>query len=112
MAKIEKKSIAELVASRSRRPSPEEIDVITQQIHTPPVVATPIEPVAPIATPITKEELRKEQIIPLEDILQTKRISVNATIPLYLKAKTRATLQGKTLMAYIITLMENDVRNM
>jgi hypothetical protein len=116
MAKIEKKSIAELVASRTKRPSPEEIDNITQQIHShTPVAVPPVAAVAPIVQapyPTLPEVVEKEKIIALEDMTETKRISVNASIPLYIKAKTRATMQGKTLMAYIITLMEKDLKDM
>ncbi len=112
MAKIEKKSIADLVSSRTKRPTPEEIDSITQQIHSPTVtVAVPIiiEKEAPSPTLL---EVVEEKVIALDDMTETKRISVNASISLYIKAKTRATIQGKTLMAYIIGLMENDLKNM
>jgi hypothetical protein len=116
MAKIEKKSIAELVASRTKRPTPEEIDSITHQIHSPAVAA--VIPPAPTPVPFVEElnptlsEVVEEKIIALDDMTQTKRISVNASIPLYIKAKTRATIQGKTLMAYIINLMEKDLKDM
>ncbi len=115
MAKIEKKSIAELVASRTKRPTPEEIDNITQQIHTsvPVNIAPPVAIIEPLPYPSPIEAVVEvKKIIALEDMTDTKRISVNASIPLYIKAKTRATMQGKTLMSYIITLMENDLKDM
>jgi FtsZ-interacting cell division protein ZipA len=116
MAKIEKKSIADLVSSRPKRPSPEEIDNITQQIHAPvaPQVTVPKEEPKPVvAEPIVVMEIEEEEkVIALDQMTQTKRISVNASIPLYIKAKTKATMQGKTLMAYIIHLMEKDVKGM
>jgi FtsZ-interacting cell division protein ZipA len=108
MAKIEKKSIAELVIARNKRPSLEEIDTITQQIHT---LETPVSTPVQKTTPKVQEKIVETPKV-AEETIQTKRISVNATIPLYLKAKTRATLQGKTLMAYIIELMEDDTKNM
>ncbi len=116
MAKVEKKSIAELVAARTKRPTPEEIDNITQQIHT--ATTVPVVAVAPEVTPTPIVEIPLpsppfvEEEVTLEQMVNTKRISVNASIDLYIKAKTRATRQGKTLMSYIITLMENDVKNM
>ena len=118
MAKVEKKSIAELVAARTKRPTPEEIDTITQQIHTATAVPIPVVVVAPEVTPTPIVEIPLpsppfiEEEVTLEQMVNTKRISVNASIDLYIKAKTRATRQGKTLMSYIITLMENDVKNM
>jgi hypothetical protein len=123
MAKIEKKSIAELVAARTKKPTPEEIDNITQKIHvaaSATVVEPVIEPIVVVAPPVvavvesspTLLAVEEEIEVMLEQMVNTKRISVNATIPLYIKAKTKATMQGKTLMAYIIGLMEKDVKDM
>lgn len=89
MNKPGKKSIADLISAQRKltaKPSAEEIEKITTKIH---------------------EGSKEVQPIPIEKV---KRISVNAPISLYLKAKTEATLQDQTLMAYIIRLIENDVR--
>lgn len=98
MAKIEKKSITDLIAAKPavRKPTADEIDRITQEIH-----ETPPPPPAPLPTK------RMEDIPSPEE--KIKRISVNAPVTLYLKAKTKATLQDQTLMAYIIGLMEKDL---
>ena len=90
MAKQEKKSIADLISSKSihRKPSSAEIDKITPKIHE----AHKVPSILPV---------------PMEKV---KRISVNAPVSLYLKAKTKATLQDQTLMAYIIGLIETDAQ--
>lgn len=90
MAKAERKSIADLIRTKKQltpKPSADEIEKITTKIHEP-----------NIETQINKTD-------------KSKRISVNAPVSLYLKAKTKATLQDQTLMAYIIRLIEDDVRN-
>lgn len=90
MAKQAKKSIADLVGSKNKkRPSLDEIENITKKIHQ--------------AVP-TVSEKKKDK--PKEKI---KRISVNAPVSLYIKAKTKATMEDKTLMGYIIGLMEKDL---
>lgn len=92
MPNPKRKSIADLIAKKpnSRKPSSAEIDKITKKIHEP--------------TPTKVHQLPA----PAEKL---KRISVNAPVSLYLKAKTRATLQDQTLMAYIMQLIEEDVKN-
>lgn len=99
MAKLEKKSITDIIAmkSQARKPSAAEIDKITEEIHVP---AAPTPP-APMVEPVAD--------LPLSADEKIKRISVNAPVSLYLKAKTKATLQDQTLMAYIIGLMETDL---
>ncbi len=118
MAKVEKKSITDLLGSKEkRRPSAAEIEAITQQIHQPSAVATPAPPqIAPIAqaAPIVVEEIPAPVAAkadpPTDEFI--KRISVNAPVRLYLKAKSKATLQGMTLMAYILKLMDEDTKEM
>lgn len=90
MAKPEKKSIADLISKKNltRKPSSAEIEQITSKIH--------------------QAEQAKGREQPATE--KTKRISVNAPVTLYLQAKTRATLQDQTLMAYIMRLIEADVR--
>ena len=92
MAKPEKKSIADLISKKNlpRKPSSAEIEQITSKIHQ------------------AEQAKGKEQPVPATE--KTKRISVNAPVTLYLQAKTRATLQDQTLMAYIMRLIEADVR--
>ncbi len=93
MPNPKRKSIADLIALKpiSRKPSSAEIDKITQKIH---------EPAKGSAKPL-----------PLPVTEKIKRISVNAPVSLYLKAKTKSTMQDQTLMAYIIRLIEEDVKN-
>ena len=79
---MEKKSIADLLAAK-KKPTAEQVEMITQVVHK-----------APVATP--------------EDTKKVMRISVNASVDLYLKSKSKATRQGMTLMAYILKLMEED----
>lgn len=92
MANPKRKSIADLIAKKSisRKPSSAEIDQITKKIHEP--ISAKVHPL-----PAPAEKL--------------KRISVNAPVSLYIKAKTKATLQDQTLMAYIMQLIEQDVKN-
>lgn len=87
---MEKKNDIKSLLSR-KKPSAEEIDKITEQIHAPTKVAT--QPMVTDTKPIT-------------------RISVNAPTWLYLKCKTKATMQGVPLMTYIMALMEKDTENM
>lgn len=96
-----KKSIADLIGSKpKKRPTIDEIDNITKKIH---------QSAAPATAPAEKKTApikKKEKAVVKEKI---KRISVNASVSLYLKAKTKATMEDKTLMAYIIGLMEKDL---
>lgn len=96
MTKPGKKSITDLIATKplSRKPSVAEIDAITSKIHQPGNLPE-----------------RNGQSNPSPEMEKVKRISVNAPIQLYLQAKTKSTLQDQTLMAYIIRLIEADVRN-
>jgi hypothetical protein len=96
MAKPRKKSITDLIATKSqhRKPSVAEIDAITSKIHKP-----------------ESQPVGKGQLQPLPVTEKVKRISVNAPIQLYIQAKTKSTMQDQTLMAYIIRLIEADVKN-
>ena len=83
MPNLKRKSIAEIISKpQQKKPSSAEIDKITSKIH---------QPVKPGATE------------------KTKRIGLITPVSLYLKAKTKSTLQDQTLMAYIIGLIEADV---
>jgi hypothetical protein len=154
MAKIEKKSISELVAMRTKKPTLDQIEQITQDIHTAKIAADlniPEQAVAPTekvqhtvrkdsfeegANPKTSEgeqNVKKDKNLTSgapakkaktiektpkttiateeEDIDdRIKRISVHAPIGLYIKARTKATLKNMTMMAYILKLMENDLK--
>lgn len=96
MPNARKKSIADLIGtkSHSKKPSVAEIDKITSKIHEP-----------------QNQAKQKAEPLPLPVTEKVKRISVNAPVSLYLKAKTKATLQDQTLMAYIMRLIEEDVKN-
>ena len=95
MSNPKRKSIADLIAKKplSRKPSSAEIDQITKKIHEPLPAKSKVQP------------------LPLPVAEKVKRISVNAPVSLYLKAKTKSTMQDQTLMAYIIHLIEEDVKN-
>lgn len=80
---MEKKSIADLLSAK-KRPTAEQVEKITEVVHKEPINA------------------------PAADTKKIMRISVNASVDLYLKSKTKATRQGLTLMAYILKLMEED----
>jgi hypothetical protein len=148
MAKIEKKSISELVAMRTKKPTLDQIEQITQDIHTAKVAAessAPQEAVvasvekvqyteggnseasggeqevkkgkntsmdAPAKKAKTPEKGAKAAVAVEEDDIddRIKRISVHAPIGLYIKARTKATLKNMTMMAYILKLMENDLK--
>jgi hypothetical protein len=91
MTSPKRKSIADLIVQKplTTKPSSAEIDKITQKIHQP-------------------ETEEKSPSLPVTE--KIKRISVNAPLSLYLKAKTKSTIQDQTLMAYIIRLIEKDVK--
>ncbi len=146
MAKVEKKSIAELVALRTKKPSLDQIDQITQNIHTTkvetvqsksveatePVVAKAVEtpvavadikqtdsiteknspkPKAEKTVKVTEKTSKKNLTAEEEDFDdRIKRISVHAPIGLYIQARTKATLKNMTMMAYILKLMEEDLK--
>ncbi len=148
MAKIEKKSISELVAMRTKKPTLDQIEQITQDIHTAKVAAEWRTPQETVVAPVEKtqhiegpnpeasggeQEVKKGKNTPMdapvkkaktpekaskttvaveeEDIDdRIKRISVHAPIGLYIKARTKATLKNMTMMAYILRLMENDLK--
>jgi hypothetical protein len=116
MAKMEKKSVSELLAVKPKKPSIEEIEQITQNIHTQKLAANneggsgAVASAAPKveAKPIVAQQAPTPEMDELGD--RIKRISVHASIPLYLKAKTKSTIQGVSMMAYILNLMENDLK--
>ena len=116
MAKMEKKSVSQLLAVKPRKPSIEEIEQITQNIHTQKLAAITEEAVAVAKSAVPKIEAKKAVVqqaaTPETDEFgdRIKRISVHASIPLYLKAKTKSTIQGVSMMAYILNLMENDLK--
>jgi hypothetical protein len=114
MAKMEKKSVAQLLAVKPKKPSIEEIEQITQNIHTQKLAANSGSGVVVNSAPKAEAQQTIVQQAPKleEDELgdRIKRISVHASIPLYLKAKTKSTIQGVSMMAYILNLMENDLK--
>jgi hypothetical protein len=117
MAKMEKKSVAQLLAVKPKKPTIEEIEQITQNIHTQKQAAISGGGSEVIAKAAPKAEVKKnvaQQAITqeLDDFGdRIKRISVHASIPLYLKAKTKSTIQGVSMMAYILNLMEKDLKD-
>ncbi|MBK8193707.1 MAG: hypothetical protein IPK76_11050 [Lewinellaceae bacterium] len=54
--------------------------------------------------------MEKKEPLPLPVTEKTKRIGIIAPVSLYLKAKTKSTMQDETLMAYILRLIEEDVK--
>lgn len=116
MEKMEKKSVSQLLAVKPRKPSIEEIEQITQNIHTQKLAAITEEAVVVAKSTTPKVEAKQavvQQVPPPETDEfgdRIKRISVHASIPLYLKAKTKSTIQGVSMMAYILNLMENDLK--
>ncbi|MEQ1745685.1 MAG: hypothetical protein ABMA02_09675 [Saprospiraceae bacterium] len=96
MSNPKRKSIADLIAKKTlpNKPSSAEIDQITKKIHLP-----------------EKSQSEKEQPLSLPVTEKIKRIGIVVPVSLYLKAKTKSTMQDQTLMAYIIHLIEEDVKN-
>ncbi len=109
---MEKKSVAQLLAVKPKKPSIEEIDQITQNIHTQKQAAIADREEA---APKIENKKKDVQEVPMEEKDdfgdRIKRISIHASIPLYLKAKTKSTIQGVSMMAYILNLMEKDLKN-
>ena len=95
MSNARKKSIADLIGSKglSKKPSAAEIDKITSKIHE-----------------SEKQPVEKITSLPVSE--KTKRIGLIVPVSLYLKAKTKSTLQDQSLMAYIVNLIEEDLKNM
>lgn len=95
MSNARKKSIADLIGSKklSKKPSSLEIDKITSKIHEP--EKQPIEKITQL--PVTEK---------------TKRIGLIVPVSLYLKAKTKSTLQDQSLLGYIGSLIAEDVKNL
>ena len=116
MAKMEKKSVSELLSMKPKKPSLEQIEQITQDIHAQKQVlaqqeATDRVVVEPkiAAKPMVVRQTVEQDMDDLSD--RFKRISVHAPLPIYIKAKTKSTIQGVSMMAYILRLMENDLAN-
>lgn len=86
MTMSKRKSIADLIATKplSRKPSLEDVDQITTKIH------------------------QSQHSIKQTEKGKSKKISLIAPINLYLKAKTKATMQDQSLMAYILELIDKD----
>jgi hypothetical protein len=137
MAKVEKKSITDLLGSKDkRRPSSAEIEAITQQIHQPVSKSVDEEDFEPVGAVDNVGAVSRVGALSHVGSVDTygavgsvgrvgvvsgsssssevtvKRISVIAPVHLYIKAKSKATLQGKTLMAYVLDVLEADTRNM
>lgn len=95
MPNPKRKSIADLIAKKPlpRKPSSAEIDQITKKIHQ--SEKSVEENIKPLPLPVTEK---------------TKRIGIVAPVSLYLKAKTKSTMQDETLMAYILRIIEEDVK--
>ncbi len=93
MTKPEKRSITDLIITKplSRKPSVAEIDAITSKIHEP-------------------NKIIDNKSMPVPAMRKIK-ISVNAPMDLYIKAKTKATILDESLLAYVIRLIEQDVKN-
>ena len=114
MAKLEKKSVSELLSMKPKKPSLEQIEQITQDIHAQKQVLAQqevldrvvVEPKI-IAKPVVARQTVEQDMDDLSD--RFKRISVHAPLPIYIKAKTKSTIQGVSMMAYILRLMENDL---
>lgn len=87
MAKRPQKSIADLLGKKAK-PSLEKVDQIADQIHAKKEVSTPQ------STPLTN---------------RTKRISLNTPIDLYLEIQREATMQGTSLMHYILETVKADI---
>ena len=120
MAKQQKKSIADLIGKRkTSKPSVAEIEDITQKIHTPSEQSAPSDPPVTVDPPkqsppkrrTTRTKITTKKAVTTDPTPEKiKRISVNAPVSLYLKAKTKATLADQTLMGYILELMEKDLK--
>jgi hypothetical protein len=112
MAKMEKKSVAQLMAVKPKKPSIEEIEQITQNIHTQKQAAITEGVVVAPKTEVKKAVIQEVPTEEKDDFGdRIKRISIHASIPLYLKAKTKSTIQGVSMMAYILNLMEKDLKD-
>lgn len=92
MTKPERKSITDLIATKSlaRKPSAAEIDAIASKIHQP-----------------RDQDVREPSSLGTGKF---KRMCFTAPVELYLKAKTKSTMQDQTLVAYMLRLIEEDVK--
>ena len=88
MAKRQNKSIADLLGKKKNKPSLEDVNNIADKIHA------------------KKENTKRPAVIPTN---RTKRISLNTPIDLYLEIQRAATLQGKSLMQYILETVKADI---
>lgn len=100
MAKRPKTSISDLVKKKSAKPSLDEINAIADKIHSP----APKTKVAPKSKP-----KRKPVADPLSG--RSKRISLNAPLELYLDIQRESTLQGKSMMQYILEVVRKDIQH-
>lgn len=106
-----------MLAVKPKKTSIEEIEQITQNIHTQKQAAN-TEGVQLAPKAVEPKTAAKQSVVAQTATDETdelgdriKRISVHAPLALYIKAKTKTTIKGVSMMAYILELMEKDLNN-
>ncbi len=109
MTKRARTSISELVAKKSKKPDLDKINEIADKIHSEKQETK--EKVKPKAAAVTTKKVssnsRKRKTPQIEG--RSKRISLNAPLGLYLDIQREATLQGVSMMQYILDLVAEDI---
>lgn len=107
MTKRARTSISELVAKKNNKPDLDKINEIAEKIHS---EKKEIKPKEKAKAPVTKKvstSSRKRKTPQIEG--RSKRISLNAPLGLYLDIQRESTLQGVSMMQYILDVVAEDI---
>jgi hypothetical protein len=109
MTKRARTSISELVAKKSSKPDLDKINEIAEKIHSEKKETRAKEKTKPkaVATKKVSSSSRKRKTPQIEG--RSKRISLNAPLGLYLDIQRESTLQGVSMMQYILDVVAEDI---
>ena len=109
MTKRARTSISELVAKKSNKPDLDKINEIAEKIHSEKKETKPKEKLKPKVAVAKKASTssRKRKTPQIEG--RSKRISLNAPLGLYLDIQRESTLQGVSMMQYILDVVAEDI---
>ena len=108
MNKRARTSISELVAKKSNKPDLDEVNEIAEKIHSAKEPESKAKPKTKTAPKKVNLSPRKRKTPQIEG--RTKRISLNAPLGLYLDIQREATLQGVSMMQYILDIVAEDIQ--
>lgn len=108
MAKVVKTSISDLVGKKSTKPDLDKVNEIAEKIHSASKTSSVKKVTARASEKMPSPARKKRKTPDIEG--RSKRISLNAPLSLYLDIQREATLQGVSMMQYILDVVAEDIR--